>query len=187
MPGFTKQAIRNSFIRLLNERPVNQITIKDIVEDCGINRNSFYYHYQDLPSMIEEIILDEVNVIIRQKPSIDSLEECLHIAISFALENRRAAMHLYHSANRDLFEQYLWKVSKYTVETYLSTAFSNAPLGERDKGIIIRMYMWECFGAIIDWMNGGMKEDIQASFSRIAQLKKGMLEEIIKRSIDGTD
>ena len=45
LPGFTKRAIRNSFIRLLNERPVSQITVKDIVEDCGINRNSFYYHY----------------------------------------------------------------------------------------------------------------------------------------------
>lgn len=61
MSGFTKQAIRNSFIKLLNERPVSQITVKDIVEDCGINRNSFYYHYQDLPSMIQEIILDELD------------------------------------------------------------------------------------------------------------------------------
>ena len=27
-----------------------------IVEECGINRNSFYYHYQDLPALIEEMI-----------------------------------------------------------------------------------------------------------------------------------
>ena len=101
MPGFTKQAIRNSFIKLINERPVAQITVKDIVEDCGINRNSFYYHYQDLPSMIEEIVLEEANEIIRQHPTVDSLEEGLDAAISFALENRRAALHLYHSSSRD--------------------------------------------------------------------------------------
>lgn len=185
MPGFTKQAIRNSFIRLLNERPVNQITIRDIVEDCGINRNSFYYHYQDMPSMIEEIILEEVNVIIQQNPTIDSLEECLNVAISFALENRRAAMHLYNSANRDVFEQYLWRVCEYTVSTYISTAFASSPVPEPDKKIIIRMYKWECFGAIVDWMREGMKEDIQAIFHRIRQLKKGMLEEVIRRSASG--
>ena len=104
MPGFTKQAIRNSFIRLLNERPVSQITVKDIVEDCGINRNSFYYHYQDLPSMAEEIILEEAEAMVRQHPSVDSIEECIDLAVSFALENRRAAIHLY-SANRDLLNK----------------------------------------------------------------------------------
>lgn len=185
MPGFTKRAIRNSFIKLLNERPVNQITIRDIVEECGINRNSFYYHYRDMPSMIEEIILEEVDVIIRENPAIDSLEECLDVAISFALENRRAAMHLYNSSNRDVFEQYLWRVCEYTVSTYISTAFASSPVPKKDMGIIIRMYKWECFGAIIDWMRAGMKEDIQAIFHRINQLKKGMLEEVIRRSAGG--
>lgn len=182
MPGFTKQAIRNSFIKLLNQRPVNQITIKDIVEDCGINRNSFYYHYQDLPSMIEEIILDEVNVIIRQNPTIDSLEECLNVTMSFVRENRRAAIHLYHSSNRDLFEQYLWKVSEYTVRTYISTVLEPYSLKESDIDVIIRMNKWECFGAVMDWLREGTKEDIEAVCGRIAQLKRGTLEEIIRRS-----
>jgi len=38
---FTKKAIKDTFIELLNERPLSQITVKDIVEKCGINRNSF--------------------------------------------------------------------------------------------------------------------------------------------------
>lgn len=185
MPGFTKKAIRNSFIKLLNERPVNQITIKDIVEDCGINRNSFYYHYQDMPSMIEEIVLEEVNVIIQQNRTIDSIEECLDVAISFALENRRAAMHLYNSSNRDVFEQYLWRVCEYAVRTYLTTVFASGPVPETDRDIIIHMYKWECFGAVIDWMREGMKADIQAVFRRLGRLKKGMLEEMIRRSVSG--
>ncbi len=185
MPGFTKRAIRDSFIKLLNERPVSKITIKDIVEDCGINRNSFYYHYEDLPSMIEEIILEYADEIIRDHPTVESLEEGMDVAVSFALENRRAALHLYHSANRDLFERYLWRVCEHVVSTYINTAFAAEPVGEEDKGIIIRYYKWCCFGAIIDWLRGGMKEDIQAFFYRMGQLRKGMLEEMIRRSICG--
>ena len=44
MPNDTKRAIRETFISLLDERPLNRITVKDIVEACGITRNSFYYH-----------------------------------------------------------------------------------------------------------------------------------------------
>ena len=47
MPPFAKREIKNSFIKLLTERPISQITVKDIVEDCGVNRNSFYYHFGD--------------------------------------------------------------------------------------------------------------------------------------------
>ena len=47
MTNLTKKAIKESFISLLNERPYNKITVKDIVDGCGINRNSFYYHYHD--------------------------------------------------------------------------------------------------------------------------------------------
>ena len=42
MPNFTKIAIQQSFMRLLGQRPITKITVKDIVEDCGINRNSFH-------------------------------------------------------------------------------------------------------------------------------------------------
>ena len=186
MPAFTKKAIADSFLKLLREKPLDKITIKDIVEDCGINRNSFYYHYQDLPSMVEEIILEEAEAMVRQHPSVDSIEECLDLAVSFALENRRAAMHLY-SANRDLFERYLWRVCEHVVDTYISTAFAEYQLKEADRRVLVRNYKWECFGAVLDWLNGGMKEDIQADFYRLCELKKGMLEEVIRRSAGEQD
>ncbi len=183
MPGFTKQAIRNSFIKLINERPVAQITVKDIVEDCGINRNSFYYHYQDLPSMIEEIVLEEANEIIRQHPTVDSLEDGLDAAISLALDNRRAALPLCHSSSRDIYDPYLSRVCEHVVAAYINTAFSEYPIAGRDKEIIIRYYKWICFGAVVDWLNNGMKDDVQAIFRRMSRLKKGMTEEMIRRSI----
>ena len=55
MPNFTKKAIKETFVALLEERPLNRITVKDIVEACGINRNSFYYHFQDLPALLVEL------------------------------------------------------------------------------------------------------------------------------------
>ena len=36
MPTFTKAAIKATFISLLNKKPLNKITVKEIVEECGI-------------------------------------------------------------------------------------------------------------------------------------------------------
>ena len=64
MTNLTKNAIKKSLLELLNERPINKISVKDIVERCQINRNSFYYHYQDIPAVIEEIVKEEADNIV---------------------------------------------------------------------------------------------------------------------------
>lgn len=174
MSNLTKTAIKNSVLKLLNDRPINKITVKDIVEDCGINRNSFYYHFQDLPAVIEEIVTDEACAIISQYPAIDSIEECLGVAVGFAVKNRRAALHIYHSSNRDLFERSLFNVCETVVTAYLERVLGENPVDERDKELLIRFYKCECFGQVIDWMNGGMKEEALDNFHRLYELRKKM-------------
>lgn len=86
MSAYTKQAIKNSFLKLLNDRPLNQVTVKAIVEDCGINRNTFYYHFTDIPSLATEIITERADQIIRQYANPDSPEACLNAAVQFMTE-----------------------------------------------------------------------------------------------------
>lgn len=112
MPNFTKQAIEASFIKLLNQRPLNQITVKDVVEDCGVNRNTFYYHFRDLHALIEELVTEEANAIIGRYPAIASIEQCMDVAVEFAMTNKRAVLHIYNSTDRNLFEKYLMQVCR---------------------------------------------------------------------------
>ena len=57
MANFTRNAIKSPFLKLLNERPLSKITVKDIVSDCGVNRNTFYYYFEDIPKLIEDIMI----------------------------------------------------------------------------------------------------------------------------------
>ncbi|MCI8348951.1 MAG: TetR family transcriptional regulator [Firmicutes bacterium] len=182
MANFTSRAIKESFIKLLNEKPMNKISVKDIVEDCGINRNSFYYHFQDIPALLEEIVEDEAAAIIEKYPSINTLDECFHTAFEFALKNKRATFHIYKSVNRDFFENGLMKLCEYVVSTYINTAFSEANVNNKDKEILIRFIKCECFGLVIEWLNSGMPDDAINDLLRITELCKGLSEELIRRS-----
>lgn len=182
MPNFTKKAIQETFLSLLDERPLNRITVKDIVETCGINRNSFYYHFEDLPSLLEEIIADRVQALIGAHPTVDSLEDGFDAALEFVLENKRAVLHIYNSLSRDVFERSLMDVCQYVVRTYVESDFAGRPVDEQDKEMIIRYHKCECFGNIIDWLNSGMKDDISAYFHRIYQMKRGWEGEILRRN-----
>ena len=181
MANLTEKAIKASALKLLNEKPINQITIKDIVEDCGINRNSFYYHFRDLPSLIEEMVMEQAERLIADYPSITSLEECLDAAVSFAMNNRKAVMHIYNSVSRDIYEQYLWRVCEYGVSEYIKSVLGDMKISDFDREVIVNFYKCACFGQILDWQRGGMKSDIKKQFLRMCEIKKGMIEDIAAR------
>lgn len=183
MPNFTKKAIKDSMKKLLNERPLNQITVKDIVEDCGINRNSFYYHFEDMPALIEEIISEEVDNIIDEHSEIDSLEQCIEVAVEFAIRNKRAVLHIYNSANRSTCEKYLMEVCEKVVQSYAKKVFKDKNIDEFDKKILMQYFKCECFGQVMVWMGQGMKEDISASLNRLLELRRGMTEELVNRCV----
>ena len=94
MANFTKKVIRDSFVKLLNEKPLSQITVKDIVDECGVNRNTFYYYYEDIPQLLESVVNEDADRIIREYPTVDSLDECINAALEFALTNRKAVLHI---------------------------------------------------------------------------------------------
>ena len=44
----TKKAIAGALKELMEEKPISKITVGDIADRCGINRQTFYYHFHDI-------------------------------------------------------------------------------------------------------------------------------------------
>lgn len=51
----SRRFIRNAFMELLREKTFDKITVTDIVNRADINRSTFYAHYSDVKSLVEEI------------------------------------------------------------------------------------------------------------------------------------
>lgn len=182
MANFTKAAIKQSFIKLLDTKPLAKITVKDIVEDCGINRNSFYYHFSDIPALLDEIITDATSVIITAYPEITELDEFITSAFRTAVKYRRAVYHIYNSVSRDVFEDGLMKMCDYVVETYTKSAFEGQNISADDKRIAVTFIRCELFGLITDWLRGGMTEEAINDIHHVTKLCRGLSAELIKRS-----
>ena len=51
----TKRAIRNAFAKLLSEKEINDITVRDVAELAEINRKTFYRYYAGIYQVVDEI------------------------------------------------------------------------------------------------------------------------------------
>lgn len=177
--AFTQKAIKEAFVRLLEQRPVNKITVKDIVTECGINRNTFYYHFQDIPTLLEQIAEDNVAEVISACPDIASLEQCMDVVLDFALKKKRVVLNIYSSADRGIFERSLLSLCEYVVDTCMEHLLHGRQLVGEDREIIVRYYQSELFGQIIIWLNEGMMTDVRAPFHRLCRLRESMVEQFL--------
>lgn len=187
MTNLTKQAIKASFLKLLNEQPLNKISVRSITADCGLNRNSFYYHFQDIPALLEEIIRDAADALITKYPSIGSLEECIEVAFRFGRDNRRAVLHIFNSGNRDIYERTAMNLCEYLVRSYLDTCFDRNTVSEQDHEVTVRFFKCLLFGLIYDWIDGGMKDDAVADTKHVVSVCRGLSEELIHRACASPD
>ena len=170
MASLMKREIKRTFLELLEERPFNQITVKDIVKACGINRNSFYYHYADLPALVEELIDEEIGRFVREEKTFSSLEESMSEALAFFREHRRAAYHVYNSVKRDVFDRYLMKNCESVGAGYVNSFWGETLLSQEDRQAIIHFNAYILYGAVTRWLESGMTYDVQEDFRRIFQM-----------------
>ncbi len=53
MSTTTKESLAAALKQMMNVKPIGKITVKDLVEICGVNRQTFYYHFDDVYDLLE--------------------------------------------------------------------------------------------------------------------------------------
>lgn len=184
MATSTRGLIMESLMKLLDERPMNRVTVKDIVEDCGINRNTFYYHFAGMPELVEAIVREEAELIMQEYHGISSLQECLDTAMNVCVNHKRALLNIYNSANRDIYERYLLEISEYVVRAFVANTLSGKVLNDEDREAIIMGYKCECFGLVINWLSHGMNEQVRNRLMHLCELRQSMAQQYLQGLVD---
>ncbi|MEA5038472.1 MAG: TetR/AcrR family transcriptional regulator C-terminal domain-containing protein [Clostridiaceae bacterium] len=173
MSQFTKKAIMEAFVELLNDAPFDKITVVDISEKCGINRNTFYYYYADVYALIDELFRSETQKIIDENGIFDSWQEAFLQATQFARKNKRAIYHIYNSIKRDQLEMYLYDVTLTNVLSFVRKQAEDLDVREEDIYALSGFYTAALVGLVTKWLNSGMKQDPVSYIDHIGTLLDG--------------
>lgn len=179
---YTKKKIREEFIKILNERPLNKITVKDIASACEINRNTFYYYYTDVYALLSELFQTELQTVTDEYNDTFSWEESFIVATKFALENKIAINHVYNSIQREELEDYIYNVSGHVMNRYVEKLSDGISASSGDKKLIASFYQCALTEMVLRWIASGMKEDPDTIVRRIGQLFDGHIALSLKRS-----
>ncbi len=170
MAQFTQKAIIETFMRLLEQKPLDKITVKDIIEECEISRGTFYYYYQDIPSLVDEIFKTEAQRFIEDDVRYESWQDGFLRSTKFALNNKKIIYHIYNSVNREDLERYLYRVTGKFMLDFINIRSEGLHVPEEHKKFAAMFFKCAIVGITLEWIGNGMKDDPQPYISMLQQL-----------------
>jgi len=156
----TKKAICDAFWLLLEENSYNKITVQSIVDYCQVNRKTFYYHFQDIPTLTEYSIQEWADQVIQNNCRLGSPINCIIPAAQEFTKRKAAFQHLYRSSHREGFIHHLNKLSLHIVETYIDNATKGLDVSSEDRSVCVRYYKCTFVGIVLDWLDAGANYDL---------------------------
>lgn len=166
----TELDIANAFWKLLSQKPYHKITVKNIVEECHINRNTFYYHFKSIPDLLEQILKNNTSAIISKTHHFQTFVDCLIPIVEETIQKKQAILNIYHSIQRDVFIDYLNKMAFYISEQYTQIIINNLNITVQEKDILVRYHKCVIVGTLLDWLDNDANYDLIASLTRLFQI-----------------
>lgn len=152
MAQYTKKAIISTFFDLISKRSLDKITVKDIVDQCEINRNTFYYYYKDIYDLIEDIFQTEIQKVIQNKDTEDSFLAALKQGLQLIIEYKDVITNMYFSKSREIIIKYLIASADTFVSKFTREYAKDMQIEERDILLVIEWYKAALSEVMLRWI-----------------------------------
>ena len=162
---YTASLMDEAFLRLLEEKDYERITVKEVCQKAGVNRATFYLHYEGMSDLLEETVAmingrfkASLSAVASGDPSREVLtgEKYLRPYLEFIRENKRAYRvihtqdHLFHS--QKTFESFY--------QTIFSPAMTHFGVPEEEKQYVFAFYTQGTVAIIGKWLEDDCRDDV---------------------------
>ncbi len=181
MSQLTKAALEQSLKNLLLKKSLNRITVKDIVDDCGISRMTFYYHFKDVYELVEWACYEDASRALEGKKHYDNWKEGFYQIFEAVKENKPFIINVYHSVSREQIENYLFRLTFDLLKGVVDEESKGMVVREEDKVFIANTYKYAFVGVMLDWIKAGMQQDPKAIIDKLDKVVAGGFKSALNR------
>ena len=170
MAQLTKNAIMDAFVRLLEQTPMDQITVQAITAECGISRNTFYYHYSDIYALLKAMLQRDMDTLLARRQPREHASEGLRRLIEYISTRQRMVQHIYSAVGHATMEDYLLDTTWDLFMAYILDTAEGLNPSKEDLEFICYSYQFMLIGILLGWVRRGMKGDLAELLERAQRL-----------------
>ncbi|MGI6644708.1 MAG: TetR/AcrR family transcriptional regulator C-terminal domain-containing protein [Bacilli bacterium] len=176
----TDVKLANALKEMMATTPIEKISVKSLTEQCGINRQTFYYHYRDIYDLLSTMFQNEKIIGIDDK---NSWEEALDPIFDYLLSNEKFILNVSNSAGHDLLAEFLNSVFYQVILRQLEILDGNKILEAAEKQFIATFYSAGFSKTIMQWIENDMSEPPLTMIDRLVKFFERAIEKNFNRYV----
>lgn len=174
----TKKALDGALRQLLEQKPLDQIRVREVTELCGIRRQSFYYHFADVYQLFDWSLAQERAYLPTRQEKCLTWQQAAEDLLAYTAENRSFYLALLENRGRAGLRQVLEEATERflkTALTYYRERSGTPPDPEEERS---RLLLWQSMLLTLteDWLRDDLRqppEEVIALLER--DLQDGMV------------
>lgn len=181
MASNTKEALGNALKQMLAVKPIEKITVKDLVEICGVNRQTFYYHFDDVYDLLEWVFEEDANKVLPSEVTFSRWREDVILFFTYLRDNRTFALNIYNSQSRTYMLRYYKQRLQSCIRSFAVIVSEGQNIDRGDFEFVVEFYANCVVGLISQWLDLGMKLPKEITPDRLMTVLESSVENLMDR------
>lgn len=169
----TAEKMDKAFLELLQKKELPFITVKEICQSAGVNRSTFYLHYETIGDLLEESLVYMQNIFLASfkgtKNVLHDIESCSHEELMWIKPEYLKPYLQFIKDNQQLYRAAMEHPAVFGSDTAYKRMFKYLfdPILERfdvpadERHYLMAFYLKGIAGIIEEWIKGGCEDDIE--------------------------
>ncbi|NLV87431.1 MAG: TetR family transcriptional regulator [Clostridiales bacterium] len=188
MASYTMRVLAETLKKIMSAKSLDTITVKEIVEDCGMNRKTFYYNFRGISDLLKWMLVTDICAALNNNCKTDTWRTGFSSVMEYLVENKEMMQSICDSKYWPEVRMYLSKQCdrsmtvfvEDTLQVYEKKQNQIVNISDTNMKYIIRSYSMLKFSLMEEWFLSGMKESIDEFLTMFAKLLNNNLYTVFR-------
>ena len=102
----TKKALATALKKTMEKKTLSKITVSELVQECDVNRKTFYYHFQDIYGLLKWMLEEEAIEVVKNFDLVVNTEEAIRFVMEYVEENQHIINCAYDSMGHEEMKRF---------------------------------------------------------------------------------
>lgn len=182
----TKRQLTDSLKKLMESKPLNKISIREICEGCGVNRQTFYYHFEDIYALLKWTFEQEAVEVVRNFDLLVDYEEAITFVMNYVEENNYILNCAYDSIGQEGLKRFFCADFSEVFMSVIEQAehIAGMELDADYREFLCSFYVEAITGLLIDWIKRREHRDRETVIEYITSTVRCTLMGVLRANED---
>lgn len=185
----TRQVLSHALKQAMEKKPLVRVSVSELVRSCGMNRNTFYYHFVDIYDLLKWTLEQETVDAVAKIDLLTNTEQALRLVLDYAEANRLFILCAYDSMGHEQMKRFLY-------DDFIRIIRSAIDAGERELGLRVddefkqftASFFTEAYaGMLISWLRDRNRTDREMFLQNMLLASRASIPAMLRRRAEQLD